>query len=866
MKKRKLIGLASLMLALGVMAGCGDDPGDNPDGQPSAETPVACEHEYEFKKIDDSKHQEVCKKCGDKKTAKSHSWVKDEAKASENVAATCEGEGTENQKCKNCEATRVAKINPLDHDWVDDEGYVQEPGCETTGLKNQHCSRCTATKENVEVPPNDHTWGEWTYIEGKEPTCDKGGQQHRICSACQKEEKQDVDPLGHDTELIGAAETPTDGKAAVRVYKCKRCNVEFLGFKASEASEESKSHLRFTDPDPDKNNEVGASFFGRPIGNSLALDANGKSVNEENNEIKYCRQETGDFFEYKFELDETQANLLSTCRLYCDAKPADHLSGDFWAYNGSATDWTPGYYIDDQPEHIQHDDVGNVITTKNYERATIVGEPGALTDEDVPFGKRIEDYRYALYVDNVVEAFDKDTTVTVEGSGVNTVRKEYVLPYTFNLHKGVNTIRLVMAGGYRSTFYNFIFRPYVAPTPIEVAQTALEVREGATIAITGAPDGVTYKSSNTSVATVADDGTITGVKPGTATITVSKEGNYKDAKVTVTVLEKEGVINLNLTDAVIAPAEGGIEVYNSSSSGQWYRNPKNGTTLTYNFQSTVAGKFDIKLGLRNTGDAIDLSTSMGIKVNDVDVAVAGSVKTSYDAVEFVVGQADLKVGDNTMVISFPADSALYIKTLKFSPADEVVVPPEPVHEHVWTAAADPTEGATDAAVKKYTCECGKVKYEIAAETGNFVLAEDGSQWKTEPTTGSFKLDKTTGKAEGSNFSFTFALPKAFSGKMYQRGYMDQYGSNKTKKVYYQAGATKPNIEVTINNALVDMSEYSDLTFDQIFGDDLDGTNSTVKDVPVGDVNLLAANAVTYKRTQSLNMIVSTFVFIGTEAA
>ena len=102
--------------------------------------------------------------------------------------------------------------------------------------------------------------------------------------------------------------------------------------------------------------------------------------------------------------------------------------------------------------------------------------------------------------------------------------------------------------------------------------------------------------------------------------------------------------------------------------------------------------------------------------------------------------------------------------------------------------------------------------------------------------------------------------------MYQRGYMDQYSSNKTKKVYYQAGATKPNIEVTINNALVDMSEYSDLTFDQIFGDDLDGTNSTVKDVPVGDVNLLAANAVTYKRTQSLNMIVSTFVFIGTEAA
>ena len=58
-----------------------------------------------------------------------------------------------------------------------------------------------------------------------------------------------------------------------------------------------------------------------------------------------------------------------------------------------------------------------------------------------------------------VKEFDSDIKVPVAGRGTNTVRKEYVMPYTFNLHEGENTIRLHMAGGYRSTFYNFTFRP-----------------------------------------------------------------------------------------------------------------------------------------------------------------------------------------------------------------------------------------------------------------------------------------------------------------------------------------------------------------------------------------------------------------------
>jgi hypothetical protein len=244
-------------------------------------------------------------------------------------------------------------------------------------------------------------------------------------------------------------------------------------------------------------------------------------------------------------------------------------------------------------------------------------------------------------------------------------RAEYVLPYTFHLHEGKNTISLRMAGGYRSEFYNFIFRPYVAPTQVTVNETALEVREGKTAQITSSMEGLTYASSNNQIATVDANGLVTGVKAGTATITVSKEGNYKDAKVAVTVLEKEGIIALNLGDGVIAP-EGGAEPYNSSYSGEWLRNFAKDATLTYTFQAEKAGLYDIQLGLR--GAIADLSTVMAIKVNDADVAVAGSVNSNSAAVDTIVGQANLKAGENTMVITIlAADSGLYLKSLKLIP-------------------------------------------------------------------------------------------------------------------------------------------------------------------------------------------------------
>ena len=570
---------------------------------------------------------------------------------------TCTETGLEERVCSRCDARESRTIMANGHQF-EDWGIISQPTCTDYGIKEVRCIVCGQTQQEY-IPPAGHSWGPEEIIQ--EASCEKDGYIRRTCYLCGEVSEEYIPAYGHDLVLVGGEQSTPAGECHVRLYRCNRCFAQFMGFGADETTAASKTRL-----------VVGAyggmKFFGRPIGNSLALDASGSSVHQQNNECVYCSTETGDFFEYVFTLNAEQASVLSTCRLYCDAKPADYLTGDFWAYGRSNEDWTPGFYIDGSDAHVQHNDDGSIMMVKDHTRRYRNSDgyevEGSELDTYVPMGARVADYRYVLYVDDVVQDFDSDTSVPVSGSGTNMVRAEYVLPYTFHLHEGRNKIRLCMAGGYRSEFYNFIFRPYIEPTPVTVNETSLEIREGKTAKITSSMTGLTFKSSSTSICTVDQNGLVTGVKTGTATITVSKEGNYKDAKVAVTVLEKEGVISIALDSGVLTP-EDGATFYNSASSGLWLRNFQKDTSVTYTFQSEFAGLFDIQLGLRGSG--IDLATNFNIKVNGVDVAISGTVNTSYNAVEYVVGLADLKVGENVMVITALESNAMYLKTLKLIP-------------------------------------------------------------------------------------------------------------------------------------------------------------------------------------------------------
>ena len=715
MKQIKILGVLAIALTLG-LAACGGTPGgDNSNASDKSSKHTHSWGDWTETKAatctEDGEQERVCSGCGEKQTKTikaAHKWGEWETISE----STCAVAGSAKRVCSVCKAEETKELDLADHTYAKDADgndvvvWSQEADCNNAGAGVKTCTVCgheeavtaQALGHNFKVDADGNIVFNWTVA----PSCEKAGVGTKHCERCGLDvdaTEDEAKALGHDIEAIGGVVTPTDGTAAVRLYHCKRCDQTYMGFLANEVTNESKEHVYFEPETVAEGEEQGARFKGRPIGNALALDAQGTSVNQQNGECVYCSTETGDFIEYAFNLNAAQAAELETCRMYCDAQPASYLNGtDFWAYGRSNDEWTPGFYIDGGDERFETNEDGSFQMVKDHARAGFDSQPGAELETEVKLGKRIEDYRYVLYVDDQVVDFDPDTANPTHGSNTNMQREEFVLPYTFHLHEGLNKIKFVMAGGYRSLFYKCIFRPYVAPTPVVVNETALEVREGKTAQITSSMDGLLYRSSSTSVCTVDANGLVTGVKAGTATITVSKEGNYKDAKVAVTVLEKEGIVTLNLADGVKEPAEA-IADYSSGSSGFWFRNPTKDGTLTYTFQSELAGKFDIQMGLR--GSNISIPENMAIKVNGVDVALEGTVNTSYSAVEYVVGLADLQVGDNTMVITFLADSALYMKSIKFIP-----------HQYVafqsWTAdEIFPTLTGSDWANPKDFGDAGK---------------------------------------------------------------------------------------------------------------------------------------------------------------
>lgn len=452
MKQIKILGVLAIALTLGLTAcggGSGDKSGEQQSGGSSAPAHVHQAADDAQWQNNDTQHWKDCKdNDGGKVNLGSHTWVADDSK--QNVAATCQAEGKAFEKCSVCGKTRERTLSKTAHTYEQVDGadkvvWTTEPDCTHGGEGEKECTVCHE-KTPVTSDPLGHVYaqdeaGEDIVVWTTEPTCEKGGVGEKECTRCHEKAAVTADALGHDIHLRADTVEPAAGKAAVRIYECSRCDVTYFGFKATEVSENS-GRLVFDPAEPAEGVEQGARFWGRPIGNAMELGEDGSASGSDAEKI-YDPTVEGDLFEYVFDLTAAQvAELGETCLLYCDAKPANYLNGqDFWACDPNAEEWTPGYYI--EGEHA--------------------GEP-------------IADYRYILYVDDQPVAFDPEMKAPVARSysSTNIPRGEYVMPYKFHLHVGENKISLRMAGGYRSLFYNFTFRPLVETEPEDPGEPAVE--------------------------------------------------------------------------------------------------------------------------------------------------------------------------------------------------------------------------------------------------------------------------------------------------------------------------------------------------------------------------------------------------------
>ena len=220
---------------------------------------------------------------------------------------------------------------------------------------------------------------------------------------------------------------------------------------------------------------------------------------------------------------------------------------------------------------------------------------------------------------------------------------------------------------------------------------------GGTLTLTASEQGVIWSSTDPEVAKV-ENGVVTGLKLGSATIKASKE-HFNDGSVTINVVRPEASAQFDLVIAAdhysadgwweLPAAAGGfgfamqqVAGWNPTSQamswGQGGEEPAEtfvggfgvGDKETVKFNAAKVGKAELVLNIGNSDEAV-LSEIMSIKLNNKDVSLAGVTLEAHsgdwgNTLEFSdlsLGELDLAQGENTLVFEFLVDTNIFLNEL-----------------------------------------------------------------------------------------------------------------------------------------------------------------------------------------------------------
>ena len=277
---------------------------------------------------------------------------------------------------------------------------------------------------------------------------------------------------------------------------------------------------------------------------------------------------------------------------------------------------------------------------------------------------------------NAVSDMSSVMDVTFNGDAIDLANKEFAgggdtntfVEFSFgdvNIKNGENTLHFAFKASspYMDDLNIYaegaaeiaVIKPAAKPD-ITVNQESIEVKEGKTAQITSSMEGLTYKSASEAIATVSETGLVTGVKVGTTTISISKEG-YKTLRLPVTVTEAEGVIAVSINEGT-SPED--VVTFRTSQNLSAPYNyivdawPE-GAILTLNVNNEgAAGAFNMYIRCRASGGyssttTDDLATCMEIKVNGNVITGSGTV-SGNSFTDYLFGEVNLSNGNNVVTI------------------------------------------------------------------------------------------------------------------------------------------------------------------------------------------------------------------------
>jgi len=269
----------------------------------------------------------------------------------------------------------------------------------------------------------------------------------------------------------------------------------------------------------------------------------------------------------------------------------------------------------------------------------------------------------------------------------------------------------------------------------------LTAKEGET-----ALTGVEWKSSNEAVATVDQTGKVTAVGPGDASISATKEG-YNKGSISIKVNRPTPVAALHFEDADHyaadgwwgSAAEGWEPIYartdGNASDQQCIAHLDAGDKETLTFTSSAAIKAELVIMMASSDGVTDMSTVMGVKLNNAEIAMTGKALASTGDnntfKEFSLGEQNLIAGDNVLELSFLA-SAPYIDDLMFYSKQQstIAVKAAPAKERIEVQLEAEATG-----LKAYIGEDTQITLTKPTDTTGVTYASDKETVATVDETG-----------------------------------------------------------------------------------------------------------------------------------
>lgn len=192
--------------------------------------------------------------------------------------------------------------------------------------------------------------------------------------------------------------------------------------------------------------------------------------------------------------------------------------------------------------------------------------------------------------------------------------------------------------------------------PVVVNEENLTVMEGKTVQITSAMTDLIFRSADTSVATVDENGLVRGIKAGSTSIAVSKQ-NYKTITVPVTVTENPDIIVVSI-QGLTGEGISTRESQNISGDNKYIIDDDGfpiGAVGTLEFDATAAGTFDLYMRCRasggyNSSTTDNLETGLELKINGVKLDLTGIV-SGNSFKDYLLGEVTLAVGKVTIEIT-----------------------------------------------------------------------------------------------------------------------------------------------------------------------------------------------------------------------